>query len=213
MLHPNHELDEYVKQHTTPMGNVLEELTRLTYLTTYNPRMISGPVQGRFLAMICQMIQPQRVLEIGTFTGYSTICMAMALPNKSVIDTLEINDELQETIETYLSKAGVSPKVNLIIGNALEIIPSLDFTYDLIYIDGEKREYPQYLDVCLPKLNINGYLIADNVLWNGKVYQHELSDPQTDAVRRFNKMIQENNSLENVLLPIRDGMMMVRKNY
>jgi len=207
----NHEFDEYLINHTTPVDEVLEELTRHTYLTTYNPRMISGPVQGKFIEMICRMVTPNRVLEIGTFTSYSTICIARALPDGKYIDTIEVNDELQETIEYFIEKAGVSGKVNLIIGNALEIIPTLPHNYDLIYIDGEKKEYPQYLNLCLKKLNNGGFLIADNVLWNGKVIDLSCNDEQTNAIRQFNKMVQENSCLENVLLPIRDGMMMVRK--
>lgn len=207
----NHEFDEYLKNHTTPVGEVLEEITRHTYLTTYNPRMISGPVQGKFIEMLCQMISPNRVLEIGTFTGYSTICIARALPDGRYIDTIEVNDELQDNIEYYLKKAGVLSKVNLLIGNALEIIPTLRHKYDLIYIDGEKKEYPQYLSLCLEKLNNSGFLIADNVLWNGKVFDPSCNDEQTNAIRQFNKMVQENDYLENVLLPIRDGMMIVRK--
>ncbi len=211
MYTTNHEIDKYLESHTTPVDEVLHELTRHTYLTTYNPRMISGPVQGKFIEMICQMVRPNRILEIGTFTGYSTICMAKALPAGKYIDTIEVNDELQETIEHYTAKAGVSSKVNLIIGNALTVIPGLHHTYDLIYIDGEKKEYPQYLNLCTEKLNAGGFLIADNVLWNGKVADPTCTDEQTKAIRQFNKMVQENTTLENVLLPIRDGMMIVRK--
>lgn len=213
MYTTNHEIDKYLESHTTPVDEVLHELTRHTFLTTYNPRMISGPVQGKFIEMICQMVRPNRILEIGTFTGYSTICMAKALPAGKYIDTIEANDELQETIEHYTAKAGVSSKVNLIIGNALTVIPGLHHTYDLIYIDGEKKEYPQYLNLCTEKLNAGGFLIADNVLWNGKVADPTCTDEQTKAIRQFNKMVQENTTLENVLLPIRDGMMIVRKKF
>lgn len=213
MYKTNHELDKYLESHTSPVDEVLHELTRHTYLTTYNPRMISGPVQGKFIEMICQMARPNRVLEIGTFTGYSTICMAKALPAGKFIDTIEVNDELQETIEHYTAKAGVSNKVNLIIGNALTVIPSLPHTYDLIYVDGEKKEYPHYLNLCTEKLNTGGFLIADNVLWNGKVTDPTCTDEQTNAIRQFNKMVQENTAFENVLLPIRDGMMIVRKKF
>lgn len=211
MLTTNHDFEEYLKTHTTPVNEVLEALTRHTYLNTYNPRMISGPIQGKFIEMICHMIRPNRVLEIGTFTGYTTICIAHALPDGKYIDTIELNDELQETIEYFVAKAGVSNRVNLIIGNALEIIPSLAYQYDLIYLDGEKKEYPQYLNLCLKKLNRDGFLIADNVLWNGKVIDKRLNDEQTKAIRQFNKMVHENSNLENVLLPVRDGMMIVRK--
>ncbi len=207
----NHELEQYLNQHTSSLGTVLDELTRHTYLTTYNPRMISGPIQGMFLQLICRMIRPKRILEIGTFTGFTTICMANAIEEDCTIDTIEINDELQETIETFLEKAQVSYKVNLIIGDALTEIPHLPDLYDLIYIDGEKEEYPGYLKLCVEKLNINGFLIADNVLWGGKVLSYEFIDSKTNAIRIFNKMIQEDETLENVLLSIRDGMMIVRK--
>lgn len=213
MLTTNHDFEEYLKNHTTAVIEVLEELTRHTYLTTYNPRMISGPIQGKFIEMICHMLRPNRVLEIGTFTGYSTICIARALPDGKYIDTIEVNDELQETTEYFMAKAEVSNRVNLIIGNALEIIPTLAYQYDLIYLDGEKKEYPQYLNLCLDKLNKGGFLIADNVLWNGKVIDPTCNDEQTNAIRLFNKMVQENGNLENVLLPVRDGMMIVRKKF
>ncbi|QKG79162.1 O-methyltransferase [Tenuifilum thalassicum] len=213
MYFSNHDLEEYLKNHTTPVDDVLEELTRKTHLTTYNPRMLSGPIQGKFIEMLCHMIKPQRVLEIGTFTGYSTICMARAIPENAMIDTIEVNDELEDTIVEFFKKANVSQKINLIVGNALEIVDTLSHTYDLVFIDGEKSEYPQYLNAVLHKLNTGGFIIADNVLWNGKVFNPSNNDAQTNAIRQFNRMIQEDEKLENVLLPFRDGMMLIRKIY
>lgn len=207
----DNDLEKYLADHTTPEDWVLAELTRISYLTTYNPRMISGPQQGKLLEMICLMLKPARVLEIGTFTGYSTICMARGSMPGGHIDTIEVNDELEDTIREYLVKAGIAAFVTLHIGNALEVIPTLKHEYDMIYIDGDKREYPQYFELSFPKLRVGGYMLADNVLWNGKVLDSGAADTHTKAIDRFNKMVQIDPRVENVLLPMRDGLMLIRK--
>jgi predicted O-methyltransferase YrrM len=207
----DNDLEKYLADHTTPEDRVLAELTRISYLTTYNPRMISGPQQGKLLEVICRMLKPARVLEIGTFTGYSTICMARGSMPVGHIDTIEVNDELEDTIREYLAKAEIAAFVTLHIGNALEVIPTLKHGYDMIYIDGDKREYPEYYELSFPKLRVGGYMLADNVLWNGKVLESEAADMHTKAIDRFNKMVQSDPRVENVLLPMRDGLMLIRK--
>lgn len=207
----DNDLELYITKHTTPLDSTLEELTRVTYLTTYNPRMISGHAQGKFLEFICHMVKPERILEIGAFTGYSTICMAKAIGKNSVIDTIEVNDELQDTISEFIRKAGVNNKVNLHFGDARQIIPTLQFRYDLVFIDGDKREYPQYYDLIFPLVKDEGYILADNVLWNGKVLDKNATDVHTLAILEFNDLVQNDKRVENVLLPIRDGLMFIRK--
>lgn len=205
------DLESYITNHTTHEDEVLTELTRQTYLSTYNPRMLSGVAQGRFLEFICRMLKPKRILEIGTFTGYSAICMARgAMPNVH-IDTIEVNDELEEVIRSFLARANVQNHVHLHIGDANAIINKLDGGYDLVFIDGEKREYPDYYLNVMPKVNVGGFVIADNVLWDGKVYHNEHTDQHTEAVRKFNAMVQSDANVENTILPVRDGLMFIRK--
>lgn len=207
----DNDLEEYLSHHTSPMANALEELTRFTYLSTCNPRMISGHIQGKFLQLLCRICQPNRILEVGTFTGYTTICMALGSPPHTVIDTIEVNDELEETIQNYTSMAGVDSKIRLHLGDACQIIPTLDYTYDLAYIDGDKREYPEYYKLVLPKVNSGGLIIADNVLWGGKVVDASANDEHTKALRAFNDLVQNDIAVENAMLPLRDGLMLIYK--
>lgn len=207
----NNDLEQYLQDHTTPLDIVLQELVRRTYLTTFNPRMISGHTQGKLLEFICRMTKPQRILEIGTFTGFSTICMAVAVADNARIDTIDINDELQDTILEFVKKAGVSHKVNQHFGDACQIIPTLQDSYDLVFIDGDKREYPQYYHQIFPLVKSGGYILADNVLWNGKVLDKSSTDVQTLAILEFNNIVQNDKRVENVLLPLRDGLMLIRK--
>lgn len=211
MAKVDNDTEEYLSRHTSPMANVLEELTRFTYLSTCNPRMISGHIQGKFLQLLCRICQPNRILEVGTFTGYTTVCMALSSPPHTVIDTLEVNDELEETIRAYTIKAGVDNKIKLHIGDACQVIPTLDNTYDFAYIDGDKREYPEYYKLVLPKVNSGGLIVADNVLWGGKVVDTKVNDVHTKALRVFNTMVQNDMGVENVLLPVRDGLMLIYK--
>lgn len=211
MININKDLEQYLLDHSTPLDNTLQELVRHTYLTTFNPRMISGSAQGRLLEFICRMITPERILEIGTFTGFATICMAQGMPENAMIDTIEVDDELQETITKFIEKAGVSHKVNLHFGDACQIIPNLKKNYDLVFIDGDKREYTMYYDLIFPLVKNGGYIIADNVLWNGKVVDKKSTDPQTLAILQFNNTVQNDSRVENILLPLRDGLMLIRK--
>jgi len=207
----DNDFEQYLTQHSSPEDEVLSELTRLTNLTTYNPRMLSGRQQGLFLQLICEMYKPQNVLEIGSFTGYSAICIARGIVPNGHLDTIEVNDELEEVILKFLNLAGVSQNVSLHIGSALEIIPTLKSTYDLVFIDGDKREYPDYYRLVFPKVKVGGFIIADNVLWNGKVIDPESNDLHTNAILSFNQMVQDDFRVQNVLLPMRDGLMLIRK--
>lgn len=207
----NNDLEEYIKEHTSAEDEVLYELNRYTHLTQFHPRMISGQVQGKFIEMICKMLSPKNALEIGTFTGYTTICMARGIGDNGHVHTIEVNDEITDTTLSFFKKAGVENKITLHIGNAIDLIPRFDILFDLVIIDGDKREYPQYLNCVLPKVNDGGIIIADNVLWGGKVIDCNANDPFTQGVRDFNQMVSKIQNLEKVLLPLRDGLMIIRK--
>ncbi len=204
-------MEDYIKKHSSEENPLLNKIYRETHIRYLNPRMVCGHIQGLFLTFLSRMIRPLKILEIGTFTGYSTICLAQGLPSNGTLYTIEIDDEMAEVANKYFDESGIK-QINLIIGNAIEIIPSLNEQFDLIYIDGEKKEYPQYLSVCLPVLKKDGFLIADNVLWDGKVLDKEITtDKATLALRIFNNLIKENTSIEKVFLPIRDGLLICRK--
>ncbi len=204
------ELEEYIEQHTTPQDQVLAELERTTHLDFLMPRMLSGTVQGQFLTMISSMLQPKRILEIGTYTGYSGICFAKGLPADGKLITIDINEELSETVKLFIQKAGLTDKIELKIGNAMEIIPTLDESFDLVFIDADKENYANYYDLIFPKLRIGGYILADNVLWSGKVIENKI-DSNTKALKVFSDKVQKDNRVENVMLSIRDGIMMIKK--
>lgn len=203
-------MSSYCEAHTSALSEVLQQLERETHLRTLAPQMLSGPLQGQFLKMVCGMIQPVKVLEIGTFTGYSAICMAGGLSDGGVIHTIEANKELEYLIRKYISKAGLESKIMLHIGDALEVIPKLSGPFDLVWIDAAKQDYATYYDLILEKVRPGGFILADNVLWSGKVYRNE-HDADTEALRDFNKKVQDDSRVENVLLPIRDGILMARK--
>ncbi|MDY0202024.1 MAG: O-methyltransferase [Bacteroidales bacterium] len=210
-LNLSNDMEEYILQHTSPEDSVLYELNRHTHLSNLQARMLSGPIQGKFLEMISRMVRPARILEIGTYTGYSAICLARGLAPGGHLHTIEINDETCDTAQDFFQKSGLENQITLHIGSALDIIPKLDFEFDLVLIDGDKRQYPKYLDLVLPKLTKNGYIIADNVLWGGKVLLPEPDDSYTKGVVDFNSMVAQNSSLEQVLLPLRDGLMLIRR--
>lgn len=211
MIDLTYAIEEYLEQHTTTMDAVLHELYRETHLHAMNPRMASGPVQGRFLQFLCQLMHPKKVLEIGTFTGFATICMARGMAPEGVLTTIEANEEYESIIRKYLAKAGVADRVRLIIGDAKEVIPMLEDGFDLVFIDADKISYPKYYDLVMGKLNVGGILLADNVLWEGKVLNVDTKERDTKAIQAFNDIIQNDPRVENVLLPLRDGLMMVRK--
>ncbi|HEX8548812.1 MAG TPA: O-methyltransferase [Cytophagaceae bacterium] len=207
------EILDYSENHTTAESKVLKELTRDTYANILMPRMLSGHLQGRLLSMFSKMISPTNILEIGTFTGYSAICLAEGLAHNGTLYTIEVNEELEEMILSYFEKAGISSKVKLIIGDALKIISELEVEFELVFIDAEKINYANYFNEVISKVKTGGYIIADNVLWSGKILGNQQGklDKDTDALVKFNKFIQDSPLVENLLLPIRDGLMIMRK--
>lgn len=209
----NEELNAYVHEHSLEEEDILKELYRQTNVNIFHPRMLSGHLQGKILYMMCKMLNPKYILEIGTYTGYSAISMAFALDKGSKIITIDINDEIEDFTREYIKKAEVEDKIDFIVGDALNVIPKLDIDFDLVFIDGEKREYIQYYDLVFPKLNQGGFIIADNVLWGGKVVETNLrnNDYDTKGILEFNTYIKKDDRVENVLLPIRDGLMLIRK--
>lgn len=207
----NIELETYLEEHSSEELPILRKIRRETYIRYLNPRMVCGRVQGLLLAFLSKMIQPGHILEIGTYTGYSAICLAQGLRSGGQLYTIEVDEEIAEVARQYIEESGFSQAIRLVTGNALEVVPKLNITFDLIYIDGEKREYPQYLETCLPLLNTGGYLIADNVLWDGKVKDPKYTDKPTQALREFNDAVKKHPSLEKVLLPLRDGLFLCRK--
>ncbi len=202
---------EYCQAHTSPVRPVLIELERATHLRTLSPQMLSGAYQGMLLRFLSQMIRPRRILEIGTFTGYSTICLADGLPEDGLLHTIEANDELGWLIQEHLIKAGVAEKVHLHLGDAAAIIPTLEETFDLVFMDAGKLDYARHYELALKKMRLGGFLLADNVLWDGKVAGNDTQDATAQVLREFNAMVQQDARVENILLPVRDGIMVVRK--
>lgn len=207
------ELQQYCEEHTSPETEVLKKLNRETHAKIMMPRMLSGHIQGRTLAMFSQMLRPENILEIGTYTGYSGICLAEGLTENGTLHTIDINDELEDFVRGFFKEASIENKVNYLLGNALEIIPTLNVTFDLVFIDADKINYANYYDLVLDKVRPGGFIIADNVLWSGKVlekYRKKL-DKDTEALLNFNQKVQNDERVENVLLPIRDGLLVMRK--
>ena len=206
------EIEEYCEAHSTPEPELLYRLNRETNLKVMNPRMLSGHIQGMFLTSLVRMMQPKNVLEIGTYTGYATLCMADGLPDNGTIDTIEVDVELEDLIRKYFSQSSNKKKINLQIGDAVEVIPTLDKTYDLVFMDADKEEYIRYYELVLPKVRKGGYILADNVLWSGKVLQEVKSgDKDTPAIRQFNDYVLQDERVRNFLLPLRDGIMVIEK--
>jgi len=204
-------IEQYAQKHSSEEMRILAELSRETQVKVLRPRMLSGHLQGLFLQMISKMIQPQKILEIGTYTGYSAICLAQGLQTNGVIHTIEINDELKSMICRYIEKAKLTDKIQLHIGDALNIIPALNETWDLVFIDADKENYLNYYKLVIEKVRPGGWIIADNVLWSGKVLDENENDLETSSIRKFNQYIHHDNRVEHLLLPIRDGLMIIRK--
>ena len=207
------ELLQYAEEHTSPESDLLRKVNRQTHLDVLKPRMLSGHQQGRLLSMFSKMIQPRQILEIGTYTGYSALCMAEGLQPGGTLHTIDINEELEDRVRGYFGEAGLSDVIKFYIGNALEIIPTINAEYDLVFIDADKISYAAYYDLIIDRVRTGGYIIADNVLWSGKVlekYRRKL-DEDTKAVLDFNRKVQDDERVENILLPIRDGLMVARK--
>ena len=205
------EIDDYAGSHTAAHSKTLAALERETWQEVLMPRMLSGHQQGRFLSLISHLMQPQRVLEIGTYTGYSALCMAEGLSSAGVIHTIDINAELRPRIERFMEKAGYSNQIQLHIGNALEIIPSLQGPWDLVFIDADKENYTAYFDLVVDHVRPGGLIIADNVLWSGKVADLTHQDHETVGLRAYNEKIATDPRVVHQLLPFRDGLMVARK--
>jgi len=208
----NQKIKNYINQNCSNAAKQLHNIERKTYLEQLYPQMVSGKVQGQFLKMISRMIQPKHILEIGTFTAYGTICLAAALAKGGSIDTIEIDEELKDHIELNFEQANISTFTNLHIGNALEIIPTLNKPYDLIFLDADKATYPQYFNMLAPKMKAGSFLLADNVLWDGKVVEPTIErDKATQGVIAFNRLVKDDPTFENVILSVRDGLMLAYK--
>ncbi len=206
----NESIQHYAEQHTSSEGDLLKKIDRDTHVKVMMPRMLSGHLQGRVLSMISHMIRPQRILEIGTYTGYSAVCLAEGLQENGKLITIDINEELEDRVRNYFADSPYSKKIEYKIGNAVEVIPSLNETFDLVFIDADKERYSVYFDLVIEKVRSGGFILADNVLWSGKVLDTK-PDKDTRAILEFNKKIQDDPRVENVLLPIRDGIMLMRK--
>jgi len=205
-------VEMYAMQHSTPEDEVLLQLNRETNLKTIYPRMLSGHLQGKLLEMISRMIRPARILEIGTFTGYSAICLAKGLTRDGLLHTIDINDELADMAREYVEKAGFSGKIVLHTGDARTIIPGMQEEFDLVFIDGDKEQYPEYYAVARDKIKTGGFILADNVLWNGRVLEENTgNDKETRGIHSFNKIVAADPHVEKLLLPFRDGLFIILK--
>jgi len=206
------ELDDYVCSHTEQESELLYELNRRTHLEVLQPRMLSGQFQGRALSMFSHMIQPKTILEIGTYTGYSAMCMAEGLAEGGKVITIDKNEELEDIVKEMFLKAGLAETIDFKIGNAMEIVPKLDEEFDLVFIDADKSNYGNYYDMVIDKVPSGGYILLDNVLWSGKVLKEaEPNDIDTKELISLNKRLHEDERVQNIILPIRDGLTILRK--
>lgn len=202
-------IESYVEAHTGAESDLLKKINRETHAQVLKPRMLSGHVQGRFLSLVSKMLCPTRILEIGTYTGYSAICLAEGLPPQGKLITIDINEELESRVRSYFATAGIADRVDYRIGDARKIIPTLEDRFDLVFIDADKENYSIYFDLVIDKVVAGGLILADNVLWSGKVIDPK-PDKDTKAIVDFNHKIQNDPRVENLLLPLRDGIMMMR---
>lgn len=203
-------LEDYISTHTGPESELLKKIDRHTHVNVIMPRMLSGHLQGRVLSMLSHMVNPEKVLEIGTYTGYSAICLSEGLQDGGVVDTIDVNEELEDLVRMFLKEGNLEGKIKYHIGNALELVPTLPGPYDLVFIDADKVNYSSYFDLVIDKVREGGFIIADNVLWSGKVLTGS-KDKDTQAVIDFNNKVHNDSRVENVLFPIRDGLMVLRK--
>lgn len=204
-------IDQYAIDHTQDEPELLQQLTRETWQKVLAPRMSSGHYQGRVLSMISKLIQPKSILEIGTFTGYATLCLAEGMQANATLDTIDVNEELYDMQRSYFDASGYGTQIKQHTGNALDIIPKLSKTFDLVFIDADKANYPTYLELLIPKLKSGAVILSDNVLWSGKVVEKvNTKDTDTKALLHYNKILKQHPKLETVLLPIRDGLTISR---
>ena len=204
------EIQKYAELHSELEPDLLRKINRDTHANVMMPRMLSGHMQGRILAMLSSMISPQRVLEIGTYTGYSALCFAEGLAEGGQIVTIDINEELEDKVRSFFTEASMDGVIDYRIGNALDIIPQLNEKFDLVFIDADKINYINYYELILPKVRKGGFIIADNVLWSGKVL-NDKKDKDTLAIDNFNELVHNDERVQNVLFPVRDGLMVLKK--
>ncbi|MBQ7878688.1 MAG: O-methyltransferase [Bacteroidaceae bacterium] len=204
-------LEDYICKHSSPEGDYLYRLYRATNVEILNPHMASGHIQGRLLKLLVNMIRPKRILEIGTYTGYSAICMAEGLDDDGKLYTFEVDDELEDFTRRWIDGSNVADKIIFTIGSALDSVPLLGEKFDLVFIDGNKREYIAYYNMAMQYLNDGGWIIADNTLWDGHVIEEERQDAQTNGVRAFNDFVRADERVEEVIVPLRDGLTIIRK--
>jgi caffeoyl-CoA O-methyltransferase len=207
------DLDDYVVSHSENEPELLQELNRETYQKILQPRMLSGQYQGRILSMFSKLVNPKNILEIGTYTGYSALCLAEGMQSNGVLHTIDVNEELVDFQRKYFDKSGYGKQIHQYLGDALEIIPKLDTTFDLVFIDADKENYSNYFNVIIDKLNTGGIIISDNVLWSGKVLEttFKKDDTSTPALIEYNALLKKDKRIETVVLPIRDGLTISRK--
>jgi predicted O-methyltransferase YrrM len=202
---------DYVTKHSNEEPQILKDLTRETYQKVLLPRMLSGPLQGRFLSVLSKIIRPKKILEIGTYTGYATLCLAEGLAPNGIIDTLDKNEELLDFQKKYFNRSGYGDQINQHLGNAIDIIPKLSSDYDFVFLDADKTNYINYFELIIPKMNSGGVILSDNVLWSGKVIKEaDVKDKDTQVLQKFNKLLATDTRVESVLLPLRDGLTISR---
>ncbi len=206
----DHNLETYVAEHSEQEPELLQELARETHLKILQPRMLSGAYQGRLLALLSKLIAPKHILEIGTYTGYSALCLAEGLQADGQIDTIDINEELTDMQRKYFDVSGYGKHIVQHLGNAAEIIPAIEGTFDFVFIDADKEQYPLYFDLIVDRVRSGGLIIADNVLWSGKVLE-PASDEATESLQSFNKKVAKDSRVETVILAVRDGLTLLRK--
>ncbi len=205
-----HDIEQYSQAHTSTESDLLKKIDRETNAEVLMPRMVSGHLQGRFLSIVSHMIKPNSILEIGTYTGYSAICLAEGLSPKGKLITIDINEELEDRVRSYFKEGGLENKIDYRIGDAAHIIPTLNFNFDLVFIDADKENYGLYYDLVFDKVPVGGFILADNVLWSGKVVQTKI-DKDTKAIKEFNQKVNQDARVKTMLLPLRDGIMIVQK--
>jgi caffeoyl-CoA O-methyltransferase len=208
----NKEIEKYCIDHSQMESSILSKINRETHAKVLQPRMLSGHMQGNFLIMLSKMIRPQNILEIGTYTGYSAVCLAQGLQEGGTLHTIDVNEELESIVRNYFDEAELTGKINYHIGDAIKIIPEINDTLDLVFIDADKKNYSNYYDLVFDKVKNGGFIIADNVLWSGKVLDTEKNkDTDTVCIDAFNKKVHADQRVEHMMLPLRDGLMIVRK--
>jgi predicted O-methyltransferase YrrM len=202
---------DYAERHTQAEPELLEKIKRETHLEVLQPRMLSGPFQGRFLSLISHLVNPSRILEIGTYTGYSALCLAEGLKEDGKLVTIDVNEELERRVKGYFDASPWKDKIDYRIGDAVDVIPTLNEPWDLVFIDADKKNYLRYFQLVVDQVRSGGFILADNVLWSGKVVDQTAMDRETEVLRDYNAYVHTDVRVENLLLPIRDGIMVARK--